>query len=305
MRRFPDALFMIQGLVEKDGGQAVAAAIAEARGAQLPEAITYLEGGNILLGTLPTGAPYAVVGRDSAAVSRALLARHHSRPVSDIEVVAAIANDLGVTPGHLFLVEQPGVFHLDMAMTLLRPGTVLLNDALEAFHLQTQWLRDDHEAWRPRRDAATPEDEYLRDLELWRGAGRSLEDTIQTLWKYTERFARYEARTLADLQAAGLTVIRVPGRFLHPTRPFDRDAMNFLNGEAGTNSCGRTYFITQGGDPRAERYIAARLLAPGTGLDRLYLAPRLASRESLWEKGGTGCRVKAEGEIVQPSARRP
>lgn len=74
--------------------------------------------------------------------------------------------------------------------------------------------------------------------------------------------------------------------------------MNFLNGEGGVNPRGRTYFITQGGDPRAERYIAARLLAPSIGLDRLYFAPRLASRDSLWEKGGVGCRVKAEGDVV-------
>jgi hypothetical protein len=73
--------------------------------------------------------------------------------------------------------------------------------------------------------------------------------------------------------------------------------MNFLNGEAGTSAHG-TYFVTQGGDPRAERYIADKLLAPGTGLDRLYVAPGLISRDTLWERGGIGCRVKAEGDLV-------
>ena len=28
----------------------------------------------------------------------------------------------------------------------------ILNDALEAFRLQTAWMREDHAAWRPRRD---------------------------------------------------------------------------------------------------------------------------------------------------------
>ena len=303
MRRYPETMYMNQGLVEADGAQAVAAAISQARGAPMREDMLYLEGGNVLLGTRPTGEPYALVGRDSVAIARAVLAHHGGKPVSDADVRAAMAKDLGVAPAHLFLVEQPGVFHLDMAMTLLRPGTVLLNDALEALALQTQWLRDDYEAWRPRPDAGAPEDEYRQDLAAWQGAGRDLEDTIQKLRKYAERFARFEARTLADLEAAGMTVVRVPARFLHPARPWDRDVMNFVNGEAGINPQGRTYFITQGGDPRAERYIAARLLTPDIGLDRLYFAPRLASRDSLWEKGGVGCRIKAEGDVQLPASR--
>jgi hypothetical protein len=298
MRRYPDTMYMNQGLVEADGAQAVAAAISEARGAPMREDMLYLEGGNVLLGTLPRGEPYALVGRDSVAIARAVLAHHSGNPVSDAELRAAMAKDLGVAPAHLFLVEQPGVFHLDMAMTLLRPGTVLLNDATEALALQTQWLREDHEAWRPRPDTATPQD-HRQELAAWQQAGRDLEDTIQKLRKYAERFARFEARTLADVEAAGLTVVRVPARFLHPTRPWDRDIMNFVNGEAGTNPQGRTYFITQGGDPRAERHVATTLLTRAIGLDRVYFAPRLASRDSLWEKGGVGCRIKVEGSVVE------
>lgn len=302
MRRYPDAMYMNQGLVEADGAQAVAAAISEARGAPMREGMLYLEGGNVLLGTLLRGEPYALVGRDSVAIARAVLAHHSGTPVSEAEVRAVMAKDLGVAPAHLFLVEQPGVFHVDMAMTLLRPGTVLLNDAMEALRLQTQWLREDHEAWRPRPAAATPED-YGKELAAWQQAGRHLEDTIHKLRKYAERFARFEARTLADVEAAGLTVVRVPARFMHPTRPSDRDIMNFVNGEAGTNPQGRSYFITQGGDPRAERHIAATLLTREIGLDRLYFAPRLASRDSLWEKGGVGCRIKVEGDVRLPSNR--
>ena len=302
MRRFPSIMYMNQGLVEADGAQAVAAAIALARGAPLHEAMLYLEGGNVLLGTLPSGEPYALVGRDSAAIARAVLAYHHARPVSEEDAVTAMAKDLGVDRAHVFVVEQPGVFHLDMAMTLLRPGMVVLNDAREALRLQTRWLRDDHEAWRPQRLAAASQDDYREALRLWQDAGHDVQETIERLQKYAERFAGYEARTLADLEAAGLSVVRVPGRFLHPTRPWDRDIMNFVNGESGVNPRGRTYFITQGGDPRAERLMAERLLSPAIGLDRLYVAPRLVSRDTLWEKGGIGCRVKAEGEVV---AARP
>lgn len=154
MRRFRDIMFMMQGFPEKEGGQEAAAVVAAVRGAPLREELTYLEGGNVLLGTLPGGEPYALVGGDSAAVSRALLERHHARPVSEAEVIAAMANDLGVAPARLFLVEQPWVVHLDMAMALLAPGVVVLNDALEAFRLQTRWLREDYEAWRPGRETS-------------------------------------------------------------------------------------------------------------------------------------------------------
>jgi hypothetical protein len=300
----PDVRFMLQGLVEREGGQRVGAAIALTRGAPLREAMTYLEGGNVLVGTMPGGASFALVGRDSLAVSRALLQRHLGRPVGDGELRAAVAKDLGIEPARLYPVEQPWVFHLDMAMALLRPGTVVLNDAWEAFRLQTTWMREDHAAWRPRRESASSEVEHLRDLERWRAAGRDLEETIRRMQRFTEFFARYEARAAADLDAVGLQVVRVAGRFVHPTLPWARDVMNFLNGEAGTNGQGRTYFVTQGGDPRAERYIADRLLTRDTGLDRLYLAPRLVSRETLWEKGGTGCRVKVEGEVVSEARFR-
>ena len=304
LRRFPDIVFVAQGRLERDLSQEVAAALAAARGARLREAATYLEGGNVLLGTLPGGAPYALVGRDSAAVSRALLERDQGRAVGDAEVLRAMAEDLGVDPTRLFLVEQPGVFHLDVAMTLLGPGTVVLNDALEASRLQAEWMREDHEAWRPRPEQSPSPARYLRDLDLWRDAGRRLDETIASLRAHAERFARDEARALADLEAAGLRVLRLAGRFPHPARPGNRDVMNFLNGEGGTSSSGATYFMTQGGDPRAERYVAARLLAPGTELDRLYLAPRLISRDALWEEGGIGCRVKAEGDSVDPGAWR-
>jgi hypothetical protein len=298
LRNFPESMFMIQGLVEADRGQEAAAAVAAARRAEMREATTYLEGGNVLVGRLPTGEPYALVGRDSAAVSRALLERHAGRAVDDADVVAAMARDLGVAPDRLYLVEQPGVFHLDMALTLLKPGTVLMNDAFEAFRLQAGWMREDYEAWRPRRETFASAEAYAPEFAAWREAGDDLDRTIGRLWKYAERFARAEARALGDLEAAGLRVLRMPGRFLHTARPWDRDVMNFLNGEAGTSARGGTFFLTQGGDPRAERLVAQRLLAPDTGLDRVYFAPRLPSRDTLWEKGAIGCRVKVEGELA-------
>ncbi|MBI1733921.1 MAG: hypothetical protein HYR51_01995 [Candidatus Rokubacteria bacterium] len=303
LRNFPETMFMIQGLVETDRGQEAAAAVAAARRADMREATTYLEGGNVLVGRLPGGEPYALVGRDSAAVSRALLERHAGRALDEADVVAAMARDLGVAPNRLYLVEQPGVFHLDMALTLLRPGTVVMNDAFEAFKLQSHWLREDYEAWRPRRETFASGAAYAKEYAAWREAGDDLDRTIGRLWKYAERFARGEARALADLEAAGLRVLRLPGRFLHTARPWDRDVMNFLNGEAGTSARGGTFFMTQGGDPRAERLIARLLLAPETGLDRVYFAPRLASRDTLWEKGAVGCRVKVEGDVVSNPTR--
>jgi hypothetical protein len=303
MRRRSDIMFMNLGLVEAERAQEVGAALAAARGAPLREALWYLEGGNVLLGTLAGGEPYALVGRDSVAVARAFLERHRGRPVAEPEVVEAMALDLGVAPGRLYPVEQPWVFHIDMAMSVLGPGTVALNDAREAFGLQIGWLRDDHAAWRPRRDAFAADGDYASALAAWAEAGRDLEGVIARMWRYAERMVRYEARALADLETAGLAVLRLPGRFQHPQRPWDRDLMNFLNGEVGTGAGGRRYLITQGGDPRAERLVMERLLAPGTGLDRVYVAPGLLSRDTLWEKGGFSCRVKVEGDVVAPAAR--
>ena len=117
------------------------------------------------------GERFALVGRDSIAVSRALVERHLGRPVGDSELWAAIAKDLGVEPARLHPVEQPWVFHLDMALTLLRPGTVVMNDAFEAFKLQAGWMREDYEAWRPRRESFTSDEAYGKEFAAWREAG--------------------------------------------------------------------------------------------------------------------------------------
>ena len=135
------------------------------------------------------------------------MSRGVSRPRSSAHRHAARWRDVGVAPARLVLVEQPGVFHLDMAMTLLAPGTVVLNDAREALRLQSAWMRDDHEAWRPRRATASSEAQHRRDLDLWEEAGRTLERTLETMGRHTERFARLEARALDDLHAAGLAVL--------------------------------------------------------------------------------------------------
>jgi hypothetical protein len=72
--------------------------------------------------------------------------------------------------------------------------------------------------------------------------------------------------------------------------------MNFLNGETGTGPDGRSFFITNGGDKRAEDFISDcyyQLLA-GSQLARIYFVNSNASFESLGKGGGIGCRTKTE-----------
>jgi hypothetical protein len=253
--------------------------------------LTYLEGGNVLTGSLPEGTPYALVGRDSLAISKALLEEELGRAVTDREVLLAAAKDLGVDPRHCHAVEQSGDYHLDMSMVVLAPGQVVVNDAVTAAELQAQWLRQD---WAARRPEAA---DGARAERAWRREGEALEQRIHVLFKKALWQAEYEAMTVRDLEAAGLTVQRMAGRFFSPEDP-EREVMNFLNGEGGTTRRGG-FFVTQGGDPRAEEYVVRRLTQElATGISRLYFLDRALTAKTLKTLAGFNCRVKWEGEVA-------
>jgi len=261
------------------------------RESEVYENTSYIEGGNMLTGTHANGQPYALIGLDSVAATRQIIAGTIGNPESvDIQRVReTIALDIGIDPRFIYFVEQPGEFHLDMGMVVMAPGQVVLNDALKVYELQQQWMIDDLLSLR---DAMDP-DEWL-----------VLEGVINSeLAKMASRASvshGYESRVaLAITQIPGLTLRRVaanfPGTSLLPL-------MNFLNGESGRGRDDSPFFVTNGGDARAEAYVAEQYLFQlDTGLKRVYfLDPRFSSL-SLKDQGGIGCRTKGEGRIKDPS----
>lgn len=217
---------------------------------------TYFEGGNVLTGTDREGRPYALVGRDTIAHNRAVLGIS-----DDQEVHRQIANDLGLPPERVHAVEQPGEFHLDMAIAPWGPGTVLLNDSRRAMSVQEQTQR-----------LSEGERAALRRASELRG---TMED-----------------RAERELRAQGFDVVRVPGRFFEARDGQVVESANFLNGEGGTSPDGRRFFATQrASNRRTERAFLDAL--PSDPAVRVYFAvdPESAAR-SLRDGGSLNCRVR-------------
>lgn len=281
------------GAVSEGGYQESLAGAALARGLKIRENFSHIEGGNLLTGTLPDGKGYALVGRDSVAVTRAVLEKDLGRPVDEREALVAISKDLGMDVSNVHPIEQPGAFHLDMRMMLAAPGQVILNDAREAALLQEKWLRDDHRKAEPE---VTGPVSAMRHFG-WKLKGRALETQITGILAEADRRAKYEDRTAAELEAAGLHVDRLPGVFVVPGSA-GTDQANLINGRHGVNEQGERFFIALGAEQRAETEVAHRLMQVlPTGISRVHFLDRELTPQTLDLSGGIKCRTKPEGEL--------
>ena len=291
----PQAVPVVGAVGMRDSQESLAA-LAVAAGRKLRVNLSHVEGGNQLTGTLPSGERYALVGKDSMVVTGALLSRELGRRATLDDVRRAIAADLGVSPQHVFDIEQPGDFHLDMAMSLMKPGQVLLNDAQAAFTAQSKWLEDDQAKKKPEQRPSESPDKFKQRLGEWTEDGKVLVEQLKGLKKATAVKAGLEKLAERDLKAAGLQVVRVPGVFLEPRLP-TKQVMNFLNGEGGIGASGKSFFITQGGDPRAQAQFKQALDA-SVGVGHVHFLDRTLSALTLGDLGGISCRARAEGTVA-------
>ena len=93
--------------------------------------LTYNEGGNTLIGQRG-GQPYIIVGMDSYEISKKFMEKDLNRKMTEEEVKMAFAIDYGVFKENVYIVEQPGDFHLDMCMAIVGENTILINDSAAA-----------------------------------------------------------------------------------------------------------------------------------------------------------------------------
>jgi hypothetical protein len=325
-KAFPKIDFSLVGRVAKDDNVITKAALATGGSRPLREDMTHQEGGNTLTGTLVNGAPYAVVGRDSAEFSRSILQKRFGKPVNGTDLRAFLGADLGIDKDAIFLVEQPGEFHLDMAMVLMGPEQVAINDPIEAAKLAEEWAINAHIAEKPKaipkpvkpqgeRPTADPSDffdllgsgeesnsewddydrhlkEYLEEgkkVKAWSENNEKLKPALAEMHKKSEHENEHIERAILDLKAAKLKVSKLPLVFTIPGFL----NMNFANGEGGTDIHGKRFFVTNGGEAEARRYISDML---GKLYDvEVEFVDEASSKKSLDRSGGAGCRVKFEG----------
>lgn len=261
----PRADYATQGLINDRRSQEELAANALATGAPAKLAVSYVEGGNFLPGTRADGSPFALVGRDSLAITRELMREQkNDDSITDQQALSQIARDYGLPEGSVIPIEQPGDFHIDMDMTLVGPGRVLLNDARQVGELQKEWLNEGCFSF---------------------GKG----DALARIDAQVQKVALFEDLVEKDLKAAGLEVVRVPGNFPESAA---NGAMNFLNLRQGTNEEGKAFAVALGGDERAERAFAETLLQEVGGYERVHFLNRDLTAETLKYKGGVKCRTK-------------
>lgn len=300
--RYPRALFSTHGAVDSRQNQQGMIALGLAKNKPVRQNLSYIEGGNMLPGTLPNGDGYALVGKDSVAVTKAVLERDLKRPVTERETILALAKDLGMKPQNVHPVEQPGEFHIDMAMALIGPGQALVNDSRAAAEKQSEWLKDEYRAAKPEKPDADAtklqKKAYAKKLKRWKGPLRDkLNEKLKNVRSGVSKRKYYENKVVADLKASGLKVIRMGAVFWNPDKP-EQPIANFTNCRQGVNEQGQHFFIGLGGPPKAEEWVAQQLLEKlPTGIDRVYFLDRELTQGTLDMWGGIKCRTKTEGFI--------
>ena len=274
---YPKVEFSSQGAVNDRFTQQEALATAMATGASgYRMAVSYVEGGNFMPGRRADGTPFALIGKDSLAITSEVLRRAGRQGHSMGDALKQVARDYGLSRDQVVPVEQPGEFHIDMAMALAGPGQVMLNDARAVADLQKQWL----------------EEEYAGRWFQW-----GKRSALEAIEKRAEKLAEYEAMVERDLRKAGLEVYRIPGCF--PATAANAE-MNFFNLRQGRNAEGQAFAVALGGEERAEKAFAETLLTRvPAGYQRIHFLDPELTELTLEMSGGIKCRTK--GRVDQPA----
>lgn len=258
-------------------------------GQALRQAVSYIEGGNMMTGSLPNGEGYALVGADSFHVTKALLEKETGRKFSHEEVRQVIAADMGLNFENVHSIEQPGTFHIDMRLTPIAPGEILLNDSIAAANQQNAWLSSDLDA--RAKEGGWSESKIASEK-------KQLKVQMDAIMEQAKYMKVLEDMTARDLTTAGFKVDRMGGAFADPHKAA-QDNTNYFNARHGTNENGDRFAIMMGGTPREEAYVAEKLFnefhAP---ISHLHFLDPTQTRRTLDLQGGLKCRTKPEGDLV-------
>ncbi|MBX3171466.1 MAG: hypothetical protein KF760_28925 [Candidatus Eremiobacteraeota bacterium] len=284
-----DGKYAYHGAVNQGKYQQAALARGTVTQGPLRQALSYMEGGNIYTGTRQNGEGYVLVGKDSFHVTKKLLEKQTGKEWSEAEIKNVIAADLGLEAKNVVPIEQPGAFHLDMRLTAVAPGEIMLNDSKAACEQQLTWAREAvAEALKNGEINQKQADKQLAKIE----------DRAAGMREQAAKMAPYEEMTANDLKAAGFTVHRVGGSFVDPTNP-GRDTANYFNARHFTNEQGERISVLMGGQAHEEAFMAQKIfdMAHGT-ISRIHFLDPSVTQKTLDLWGGLKCRTKPEGDLI-------
>lgn len=261
-----DGVTSFQGAVFNQNADDLALDLADKLGVQARRTRTSNEYGNLLVGSLPNGEPYALVGRDGLLLSARNLSFSESdlaaakaalsaSPAEITQVATRLQASGQVPAGHTpesaardllarldltkpVFAQDLGIpaanlvfvdqpdFHIDMYLRPLGPGQVMINDIPANLALLEQ------------AQARTSDPAEARVLENMAASERQ---KLATLQPVMDRIAR-------QLEAAGLQVLRAPGVMEEGTVPLkDSDPeptrVNFMNAVPGTSPGSARRFV--------------------------------------------------------------
>lgn len=178
------------------------------------------EQGNMRFGKNEDGSPFLIVGHDTVEISRYIIqeklerysiqykdgkwlitsrhrkARSHDKDsvvhVDDQVVLRVFERDYGIPCESIYLVEQPGSFHLDMGLAVVGFRTILLNDSAKAFEMGLEHFKEIAEL-------STVDDKVQRKIDEARKAAQVLK--------------QIEDEAEKELIKQEFQVIRMPGQF--------------------------------------------------------------------------------------------
>ena len=244
--------------------------------------LTYSEGGNTLIGTRDDGSPYVIIGRDSYEASRFCMEADLGRNITDDEIKMAFAIDYGVEKEHLYFVEQPGDFHLDMNLAIIGHNTIVVNDAVAA----EEAFREDNLRWGEKVRAALVNQSKDDGLD---------EDmvAIESGMQFAEVKKIFEDKTAQDLITHGFNVERIAGRFDYQTPVGRKAAMNFFNMVTGRSLTGEKIVVAMGvTSVKYQQQFKEMMQKENPDLDTFYFLNLEHSQKSLKFHGGISCRAK-------------
>lgn len=233
--------------------------------------LTYNEGGNTLLGVDTEGLPFAIIGKDSVAISKAIMEQQLGREMNENEVKMAFAIDYGLSTEQVFFVEQPGSFHLDMSMAIIGNRTIVLNDAVAAAESYQVYPREANK-------------QQCDNMKM-----RLITEAMIT--------KMFEDKTARDLEQYGFKVIRTPGVFRAFAQPEGEphEQMNFFNMVTATTPAGGKIVVINGMIDEYKDRFRSMLGRGDVQPDDIYFIDFETSIDCLWLGGGIACRTKTIG----------
>lgn len=252
-----------------DGGRETAFSHAAQAGKQARVTYGYCEGGNQLSGTMQDGRKYAVVGKNCVGTTQYALKHELGIEIDSATAGLLISKDLGLPRAQVHFVEQPAMYHLDMAMVPAQRGVIWLNDSKAAAQHELAFVDN-----AVKHGAEAPPDEVLK---------RFASDAIAR--------DQLESQTEQELKAAGLTVKRVPGLVYSVGSLSGYPIHSMLNGEMGTNGKGQGFFVTAGADQASEMNFLESIKDSSESL-RVYFLDRRTSAQLSQLGSGVGCVIR-------------